>query len=338
MSKLHVILGEGQVGKPLARELLARGESVRQVRRSAVPEGAAIHPGLTRMSGDLCDRAFAEEAMRGADVIYDCLNPTYNRWHEDLPPLRRGLLFGVARSGAKLVQLDNLYMYGAPEGRISEETPIRPASRKGTLRAGLAADVLAASERGEIRVAIARASDFFGPGYTRATIFGSHFYERLVAGRSVFVVGDPDQPHSYSYGPDVVRGMIALAEAGEDVVGQVWHLPVEPAQSTRVMIGRFAQAIGRGVRVQRIPDLALRVAGLFAPMMREVLEMTYQWKKPFVLDDSKFRGRFDTTATSMQPAVEETAKWAMREYRGMTEKGPRSRAIGWRGLSAGGRR
>jgi nucleoside-diphosphate-sugar epimerase len=290
------------------------------------------------MSGDLCDRAFAEEAMRDADVVYDCLNPTYNRWHEDLPPLRRGLLHGVARSRAKLIQLDNLYMYGAPEGRITEETPIRPASRKGALRAGLAADVLAASARGDIRVAIARASDFFGPGYTRATIFGSHFYERLVGGRSVFVVGDPDQPHSYSYGPDVVRGMITLADAGDDVLGQVWHLPVEPAESTRSMIGRFAQAIDRNVRVQRIPDIVLRVAGLFAPMMREVLEMTYQWKKPFVLDDSKFRSRFGAGATPMRRAVEETANWAMREYRGAIERGPRSRATWLRGSSAGGLR
>jgi nucleoside-diphosphate-sugar epimerase len=267
------------------------------------------------MSGDLSDLAFAEEATRGADVVYDCLNPTYDRWHEDLPPLRRGVLHGVARSGARLIQLDNLYMYGAPEGRITEQTPIRPASRKGALRAALAADVLAASARGDVRVAIARASDFFGPGYTRATIFGGHFYERLAAGQSLFVLGNPDMPHSYSFGPDVVRGMIALANADDDVLGQVWHLPVEPAESTRSMVERFGRSLGRGVRVLRIPDWVLWVAGFFAPMMREVREMTYQWKRPFVLDDSKFRARFGQEATPLAEAVEETAHWAQREYR-----------------------
>ena len=46
-------------------------------------------------------------------------------------------------------------------------------------------------------------------------------------------------------------------------------------------------------------------------MMREVAEMTYQWKKPFVLDDGKWRARFGGEATPLQAGVDATARWAM---------------------------
>jgi nucleoside-diphosphate-sugar epimerase len=311
MSELHVILGAGQVGTVLARELLATGARVRQVRRG--PAGAS-RPGLEWRSGDISDLAFAEQATRGASVVYDCVNPAYDKWPELLPAMRRGVVHGAIRSGAVLVQLDNLYMYGAPDRPITEDSPIHPQSRKGALRAALAEETLEASRRGVLRVAIVRASDFYGPAFLAASLFGPHFYERVLAGKAALCQGDPDVPHSYSYGPDVARGMIRLGRAGDDVLGQVWHLPVAPAEPTRVTMARFGRAAGVDVRVQRLPDWVLRAAGVFAPVLREVAEMTYQWKKPFVLDDSKWRARFGSGATPLDEGMVETARWAREHY------------------------
>lgn len=308
MNELHVILGAGQVGTVLARELLASGARVRQVRRGAA---GASRPGLEWRSGDLSDLAFAEEATRGASVVYDCVNPAYDKWPELLPAMRRGVVHGAVRSGAVLVQLDNLYMYGAPDGPISEASPIDPQSKKGALRAALAEETLEASRRGMLRVAIARASDFYGPEFLAATMFGPHFYERVLAGKPAVCQGDPDMPHTYNYGPDVARAMIRLGTAGDDVLGQVWHVPAAPAESTRATMARFGRAAGVDVRIQRLPDWVLGAAGLVSPILREVREMTYQWKKPFVLDDSKWRARFGAgDATSLDDGMRETARWA----------------------------
>jgi nucleoside-diphosphate-sugar epimerase len=311
MSELHVILGAGQVGTVLAGELLARGKTVRQVRRGPAGES---RPGLEWVRGDVSDLRFVEEATRGATVLYDCVNPAYDQWPALLPALRRGVLHGAARSGARLIQLDNLYMYGAPAGPIHEDTPFAPLSKKGELRARLAEETMAASRRGDLRVAVLRASDFYGPDFLAATVFGPHFYERVLAGKSAYCQGDPDMPHTYSYGPDVARGMVRLAEAGDDVLGQVWHVAAPPPASTRATMALFAASLGVPVRIQRIPDWMLHALGVFAPVMREVAEMTYQWKRPFVLGDAKWRARFGGEATTLDAGVAATAQWARRRF------------------------
>jgi nucleoside-diphosphate-sugar epimerase len=311
MSELHVILGAGQVGTVLARELVARGKRVRQIRRAS-PDGGST--GVEWMRGDVSDAAFVAEATRGAAAVYDCVNPNYDQWPALLPPMRRGMLAGLAKSGSKLVQLDNLYMYGAPQGPMTEDAPVAPVSRKGELRTRLAEETMAASRRGDLRVAVARASDFYGPEFVRASIFGFPFFERVLAGKGAYALGDPDMPHSYAYGPDVARGMIRLAEAGDDVLGQVWHLPQAPTLSTRATMALMADALSVELRVQRVPDWLLRTMGLFNSVLREVVEMTYQWKAPFVVDDSKWRARFGDEATSLEAGARATARWALQHF------------------------
>jgi nucleoside-diphosphate-sugar epimerase len=311
MNELHVILGAGQVGAELGRELLAQGKRVRMVRRGT-PEGGP--PGVEWMRGDVSDAGFVAEATRGATSVYDCVNPGYEQWALLLPPMRRGVNEGIARSGAKLVQLDNVYMYGAPEGPMTEQSPVRPVSRKGELRASLAEETMAASRRGDLRVAVARASDFYGPGVVRASAFGIQFFERVLAGKGAYAFGDPDMLHSYAYGPDVARGLARLGTAADDVFGQVWHLPQAPARSTRETMALVGQAMGLEVKVQRVPDWMLRAVGVFQSTIAQVVEMTYQWKAPFVVDDSKWRARFGDEATTLEVGARETARWALAHH------------------------
>jgi nucleoside-diphosphate-sugar epimerase len=48
--------------------------------------------------------------------------------------------------------------------------------------------------------------------------------------------------------------------------------------------------------------------------MRELAEMTYQWKQPYVLDDTKFRNAFGFGATSWDDAISVTASWAKQNW------------------------
>ena len=138
---------------------------------------------------------------------------SHDGWEEEFPPLQRGVQAGAGRAGARLVVLDNLYSYGSPRGEDLVETmPANPTSRKSATRAAMTAELLDAHQRGQVEVAIARASDYFGPGTVRSAL-GDTVFAAALKGRAAQVMGDPDQPHSYSYTPDVAAGLITLGSA-----------------------------------------------------------------------------------------------------------------------------
>jgi nucleoside-diphosphate-sugar epimerase len=317
VTPLHVIAGAGQIGPMIAQRLLARGYRVRMIRRGAFTE---VPAGVETVSASVSDPAAAAEAMRGASVVYHCANPRYHRWAEELVPLARGIMEGAARNGARLVVLDNLYMYRVPaDGRLSEDTEIAPVSKKGALRVEAAKLMLDAHTRGDVAVAIGRAADFFGPRCTHS-ILGDRFWTKLFAGRPVELLGDPDQPHTYSYGPDVADALVTLGQvdptlsAGADIYGRVWHLPALPAESTQTWLTRFAYAVGVEPRFTRLSPLLLRLAGLFLPEAGELPEMIYQWRTPYILDDSQFRARFGAAPTPLATAANATLEWARSHY------------------------
>ena len=303
MANLHVVLGAGQIGPLVAEKLVQRGLRVRVVRRSAQ---ATSIPGVESAHVVVRDADAVARGGEGATTVYHCVNPLYHQWPELLLPMTRGIVEGTERAGARLVALDNLYTYG-DTSHMNEQTPVSPRSKKGVLRARAAELMLA---RG---AAIGRAADFFGPGAALSAIFGERFYQRVLAGKTAECFGDPDLPHSYSYTPDVAAGLVELGLAA-DARG-VFMLPVNPAESTRAVIQRFGAELGRPIGVTAVPTWLLRGLGLVSPIVREVAEMTYQWKQPFVVDDSAFRARFAVAPSSWTDAVGASVAWARRTYR-----------------------
>jgi nucleoside-diphosphate-sugar epimerase len=298
---IHTIFGAGQVGMLLAHELLERGHSVRLVRRG--PAGPS-RPGLRWMSGDVTDPAFADEAARGAKVVYNCVNPPdYGRWEGVLEPLMRAVRGAATRAGARLVALDCLYMYGMPEAvPFDEDTPMRPCSRKGEMRAMLVEEMFEAHRRGEVEITTGRASDYFGPGTPLSMILYPRALARLRVGKPVELFGDPDQRHAYSFTPDVARGLAVLGTRPE-AVGRAFHLPAAWTGTTRELIARFGAAVGQPGGVRVVPSWALAGLGLFSNEMRAIREMVYQWQRPYVIDDRRFRATFGVEATPIDEAI-----------------------------------
>jgi nucleoside-diphosphate-sugar epimerase len=289
----------------IARRLLARGLRVRLVRRGAFTDAPA---GAETVRADLADPGAAAEALRGASVVYHTANPRYHRWGQELLPLTRGLVAGVEAAGARLVVLDNLYMYAG--GTMTEDSPVAPRSRKGRLRAEAAEVMLGA----DAPVALVRAADFVGPG-TTTSIFGDRFWPRLFAGKPVEYLGDLDQPRSYGYAPDVADAMVALGITDADgAFGRVWLAPHLPASTTRAWIEALAGAAGVVPRMRRLSRFMLRLAGLFVPEAGELPEMIYQWEAPFVVDDRQFRAAFGAAPTPFETVIAESVGWARRHY------------------------
>lgn len=301
---MDVVFGFGQVGQELARELTGRGRGVRVVSRSG--RGPRI-AGVDHVAGDATSPAFCRAVCTGAEVVYLCLNAPYDRWAEEFPPLQAAVLAGAESASSKLVVLENLYMYGPHEGPLTESLPMAAAEAKGVTRAKMSADLLAAHSRGKVRVAIGRASDFFGPGAT-ASQLGNRAFGPLVAGKAVQMIGDPDALHSFAYIPDVARALATLGESPE-ADGRVWHLPSVELCSTREMLRRAGRLAGVDAEVSSLPSVLLSLLARVNPMVREVLAVGYQFDRPFVLDSSSFERTFGMNATPLETALAATVEW-----------------------------
>jgi nucleoside-diphosphate-sugar epimerase len=307
--ELHVIFGTGAVGMSVMDELVRRSRRVRMVNsrgRARVPHGVEV------VGGDATDETFTREASEGASVVYFALNPPYDKWPELFPGLQAGVLEGAASAGAKLVAMENLYMYGPTGGRLlTEDLPHVPNTRKGVVRARMSEELMEAHTRGRVRVAIGRASDFFGPRVL-ASAAGEQVFGRAVEGKSAQVAGDPDQSHTYTYVPDIGRGLVILGER-EEALGRVWHLPSPETLTTREFVEMIFEEVGKPARVQAAPKIVLQAMGLFNLGIREMIEMLYEFEEPFVVDDSNFTRTFGEQATPLRQAIQRTVRWYREE-------------------------
>jgi nucleoside-diphosphate-sugar epimerase len=308
--ELHVIFGTGAVGMSVMDELMQRGRRrVRMVNRSG---RARVPHGVELVGGDATDEAFARGASEGASVVYFALNPPYDKWPELFPPLQAGVLEGAASAGAKLIAMENLYMYGPTQGRpLTEDLPHAPNTGKGRVRAMMSEELMEAHSSGRVRIAIGRASDYFGPRVL-VSAAGEQVFGRAVQGKSSQLAGDPDQPHTYTYAPDIGRGLVILGER-EEALGQAWHLPSPETLTTRQFVEMIFEEAGKPARVQAAPKILLRAIGLFNPGIRETIEMLYEFEEPFVVDHSKFEQAFGEQATPLREAIRGTVRWYREE-------------------------
>ena len=53
----------------------------------------------------------------------------------------------------------------------------------------------------------------------------------------------------------------------------------------------------------------MAIGGLFIPEAREMVEMMYEFEKPFVVDHTKFARAFGDIATPHQAAMQASAGW-----------------------------
>src|SRR4051812_17321010 len=289
---LHVIVGKGPVGMTTAEELVSRGHEVRVLSRSGRRSTEAIE----HRQVDATDDAALTEAARGAAALYNAVNPAYDRWATDWPPVAAALLAAAERTGAVLVTMGNLYGYGRPAGPMTPESPLAATDTKGRVRAQMWADALAAHEAGRVRVTEARASDFVGPQVPPGHSHLMRQLPALRAGRRAWVVGNPDVRRGWSYLPDVAETLVTLG-TDDRAPGRAWHVP-SAIRTQRQTLTDLARALGRPEpRVSGVPWGLLRAAGVAMPFLREVVDVRHQFDQPFVIDASATTATFGLTAT-----------------------------------------
>ncbi len=302
---LYVVVGFGPAGAATARLLAEQGHAVRVVTTS----GRAPEPGIEHVALDATDSTRLIAAARGAAAIFSCAAPPYHRWARQWPPLATSLCAAAEATGAVLVMLGNLYGYGPVDGPMTEDLPLSATTTKGRVRAAAWQQARELHEQGRIKAVEVRASDFFGPGVTDGGHLAGRVMPRVLGGKPVSALGDPDAPHSWSYLPDVARALVEVA-GEERAWGRAWHVPTEPARSTRQMVDRLAAQSGTGpVAVRGLPPAVLAALGLVSPLIRELKEIRYQFDRPFVLDASAYEAAFSVRATPVDQQVKATVDW-----------------------------
>ncbi len=121
------------------------------------------------------------------------------------------------------------------------------------------------------------------------------------------MLGDPDQPHTYTFIPDIGEGLAVLGEH-RDAPGRAWHLPNDPdTRTTRELVDIVYGLAGRPhAKVRQVPVLLLRAMALTNRTVRELFEMGYQFEEPFVVDSSDITTRLGAMATPVEQGLEQT--------------------------------
>ncbi|HLF03357.1 MAG TPA: NAD-dependent epimerase/dehydratase family protein [Anaerolineales bacterium] len=305
-SEFHVVFGAGPLGQSVARELVQRGKLVRMVNRSGkAPLGLPAN--VSVIAADVYNRDAARAAARGAAVVYQCTNAPYDKWPEMFPPLQANITEAAISANATLVVADNLYAYGDVNGPLHEGLPYAAHTRKGRTRAQMAEAVLTAHNTGKVRVAIARGSDFYGPGVLESAA-GDRMFGRALQGKAAEVLDNIDAPHTYTFIDDFGKALVVLGER-EAALGQIWHASNAETVTTRQFVAMVYEELGQPPKVAVMGRAMLWIGGLFIPAAREIVEMMYEFEKPFVVDSNKFERAFGIKGTPLREAVRQTVAW-----------------------------
>jgi len=299
------IFGYGAVGRATARRLLSEDRDVVVAQRRAppdLPKGAAFAP------CDALDAEAVEKAARGADHIVVAIGFEYSGivWREAWPKAMANFVAACKATGARMVFIDNLYMYGPQTAPLVETMPLADIGWKPAARSAATRIWMAAAAAGEARIAALRAPDFYGPGVGNSYL-GDTSIGKLALGKPAVFIGSPDVLHDYAYVPDIARAAITLLDAPDSAFGQAWHVPCAPTRTTRDILKIAAETLGARLRISAMPAWMLGASAMFSPFLRELIEMRFQWDRPYRVDAAKFASAFWSDATPFETGVRETA-------------------------------
>lgn len=299
------ILGAGgAIANELAKLLATRKKPFKLIARHPVYlEGAA-----EIVSGDLSDKEQTLSAVAGSDVVYLLAGLKYDHklWAEMWPRIIANTVEACKRAGARLIFFDNVYMYGRADGAMTEETPFNPCSRKGEIRAKIAASLINEWKAGSLTAMIARSADFYGPR-TKNGIPNTLVFEPFQKNQKAMCLASDSQPHSYTYTVDAAQALVTLAESAT-AWNQTWHLPTTGnPPNGQEFIASAAKEMGVEPKYRLLGRPTVRVIGWFNPMVGEVYEMLYQNDSPYLFDSSKYARAFGFAGTPYAEGIRVTA-------------------------------
>ncbi|HLN52397.1 MAG TPA: NAD-dependent epimerase/dehydratase family protein [Lentimicrobium sp.] len=302
-----ILGGGGAIGNELAKALTIYTSEIKIVNRNPVK----INDTDMVFKADLLKTDEVDAAVEGSSVVYLTAGLPYNikYWKTNWPVVMSNVIEACIKANAKLVVFDNMYMYHPSSlDHMSEDAFINPVSEKGKVRMLLNRMLFDAIEKRKLSALIARCADYYGPGEIQTSMIWQTVIKPLKEGKKASWMGSPNYKHSFTYTPDAGKATALLGNT-PDAYNQVWHLPTAPDPLTgRQWIEAFAAEFGVKPDFRTAPKSVVRIMGLFMPIMREMVEMIYQYDRDYVFVSNKFEERFGIKPTPYAEGIKMVAK------------------------------
>ena len=283
MKKIVILGAKGRFGRATTKAFLDAGWHVTAVARKW--ENHNDSGKLKHVEADGMELASVEAACRGHKFILNALNPIYPKWERELPIQTRNILSVAKTNRATILIPGNVYNYGTTiPALVTEETPHVPDTKKGRLRIEMETAYRDAQKDG-VRTIILRGGDFI-EGKATGNWFEDHITNKVHKGIITYP-GPTEIDHTWAYLPDMARAMVGLTEKADQLSSFEEFCFSGFTLSGQDIADHIERVSGQTITIKRFPWMLARIAGLFSPMIREVMEMRYLWQRPHRLDGSK---------------------------------------------------
>lgn len=308
-----LVLGASRgFGRAVAHEFAARGWALRCLMRRP-PDPGVLPDSAEIVEADAQDRDAVGTAAAGCAVVVHAINYPYPQWDPAMREVTAKAIAACRDAGALMLFPGNVYGFGPLTGRaLPEDTPQDATTRKGRLRAELEFMIRRGCDDSRMRALILRGGDFFGPGVRNGLV--DRLFARAVAGQPMIWPGRLSTPHQWAYMPDLARLAADLVARRDQLAPfQVVHFAGHVFTRQADFLAAIASGAGRpGLAVRVVPWTLLRLAALFDPMLRELLELDYLFEDAVILDDPARR----RLAPGFQPTALDAAIAAtLADYR-----------------------
>lgn len=297
---MQTILGAtGPIGTELAKQLVHYTDKIRLVSRNP----KKVNTSDMLLTADLTQAEDVDKAIAGSEIVYLVVGFEYKTgvWKKTWPALMENVIAACKKYGSKLVFFDNIYMYDRDFlSDMTEETPIRPTSRKGEIRAQIAQRLLDEVRKGSLTALVARSADFLGPNNS---VLIETVYKNFRKGKKANWFADANKVHNFTFYTDAAKGTAILGNT-PFAFNQVWHLPTDKTKLTgKEWIELFAKQMNVKPSYIVVSAWLAGIIGLFVPMLKELKEMMYQYDRDYFLNSSKFDKTFNYTPITPEEAV-----------------------------------
>lgn len=191
---------------------------------------------------------------------------------------------------------------------MTEQAGINPPSKKGRVRAQISKQLMQRVKSGKLKALIARSADFYGPDSQGHSALLETVFRPLSQGKKANWLGKANKPHSFTYVPDAAKATALLGNSPE-AYGQVWHLPTAGNPPTGAKwVEMIAAELDRPSRFREVPKWMVKIMGWFMPVMRETVEMMYQYDRTYIFESSKIEAAYNLDPTPYREGVREVVR------------------------------
>jgi nucleoside-diphosphate-sugar epimerase len=303
---MQTILGSsGIIGKELAKALPQYTNKIRLVSRSP----KKVNESDELFKANLFNAEETMNAVEGSEIVYLTVGLQYdiNVWRTQWPLLIKNVIDACKRHNSKLVFFDNVYSYGKVTGWMTEESPLKPDSEKGKVRAELNKMIMSEVKQGNLKAIIAKAADFYGPE-TPLSFVNIMVFDNFKKGKKAQWFIDVNKKHSFTYTPDAGKGTAILGNT-ESAYNQIWHLPTNKnVLSGKEFIELAAKAMSVKPEYMVVKKWIVKMLGMFNKVVKESVEMLYQNDSDYLFDSTKLEKTFNYKPIGYEEGIIKTVK------------------------------